>query len=260
MREVSGRGKPFEDVLRLVTATGGTTAASAVSGRDTRKMSVGPLPHVFTLGLAWDSARPSKEALEAVLERIDERIDVSRILAGVEGPKPVMLCGIVCYLAQHYIAIVRDPASSQWLHFDDSNVTVLGDSWVDVRFKCVSSRYQPALILYRQLAPNEMGPKEPDTPLPAGSSWATMATRCASSGGIATSASKPGVGVPLGGARATPAAVAAAKTAEAKAAEEAAAAKARRAPARARRARRHDRGGHPRGLCGGDRRARKGAH
>jgi hypothetical protein len=156
-------------------------------------VSVGPLPSVFTLGLAWDSPRPPREALDAVLERIDECIDVSKVLAGLDSPRPYTLCGIVCYYAAHYIAIVQQPISGQWLHFDDVNVSVVGATWVDVRHKCLSCRYLPALILYRQLAPGERG-SPGEQPPSAGSSWATMAVRCAAGGGISSSPATTKVG------------------------------------------------------------------
>jgi hypothetical protein len=190
LREVAGRSKPFDEVLRLVT---GGPVPLTPSAQERRKVSVGPLPSVFTLGLAWDSPRPPREALDAVLERIDECIDVSKVLAGLDSPRPYTLCGIVCYYAAHYIAIVQQPISGQWLHFDDVNVSVVGATWVDVRHKCLSCRYLPALILYRQLAPGERG-SPGEQPPSAGSSWATMAVRCAAGGGISSSPATTKVG------------------------------------------------------------------
>ena len=87
---------------------------------------------------------------------------------------------------------------------------------MDVKYKCTSCRYLPALIFYRQSTAGESAA----SPLPAesGSSWATMAVRCAAGGGI--SSSTPGVSkLPAAGAApiargAANRAVTAAKTAE----------------------------------------------
>ena len=223
LREVADRSKPFDEVLRLRLVAAGA-APLTPSATESRKISVGPLPPVFTFGLAWDSTQQSREALDAVLERIDETIDISKVLAGVDSPRPASLCGIVCYYAAHYIAMVHDPQMHSWLHFDDtSDVTLIGSSWVEVRSVCMSRRYLPALILYHKLAPDERG-----APLSAeaasGSSWATMAVRCAAGGGISASTAAAGkigiAGVPPlargGGASRSPGI--AAKTAEATAA------------------------------------------
>ena len=111
------------------------------------------------------------------------------MLAGVQAPAPYTLCGLVCYHALHYCAIVRDERRGRWLHCDDSSVTVLGADWHDVLHKCHSSKYQPSLVLYRRVANEAPRP----LPLPAasanvgGNTWANMAVRGAAKGGSSES-------------------------------------------------------------------------
>ena len=109
----------FDEVLRRATA----------GQHEGRASVLGALPRVFTLGLAWDTARPSKESLSAVLGAIDERIDLATVL-GVErgAPQLAEVVGLVCYHAAHYCAIVRDAASGAWRQFDDSAVLFLGET------------------------------------------------------------------------------------------------------------------------------------
>lgn len=116
--------------------------------------------------------------------QIVETIDLAKVLHGVESRTPASLCGVICYHASHYIAIVHDERSDSWLHCDDTAVSRVGPSWVDVRFKCRSCKYQPALVLYRQVDDDS---KLWSTPHPTSenpNSWANMAVRCAAGGGI----------------------------------------------------------------------------
>ena len=88
---------------------------------------------------------------------IDERVDLSRIVSGVDAGLPASLCAFVCYYASHYIAIVHVPHTGQWLHYDDASVSVIGESWSDVRLRCSHLNYLPALLLYRQPEPAATG-------------------------------------------------------------------------------------------------------
>jgi len=128
---------------------------------------------VFTLGLIWDSATPSREQITSTLAHLDTEIDLSKVLHGVaESPANATLCCLICFYSAHYCAIVHDDRSNTWLHFDDSSVSVVGSTWLDVRSKCLSSKYQPVLVLYRRVP--LCAPAEDDANA-HGASWANMA-------------------------------------------------------------------------------------
>jgi len=178
LRAIASPSIPLDEALRLVTT-------ESHQGIEVRKTSVGALPEVFTLGFSWDTAKPTKMQLDTLLEQLEETIDLAKVLHGVDAATPATLCGVICYHASHYVAIVYDERTGAWLHCDDTAVSSVGTSWVDVRFKCHSCKYQPALVLYRQVQDNER--LRSSTPLPAldnPNSWANMAVRCAAGGGI----------------------------------------------------------------------------
>lgn len=190
----SARGANFDDLLREITTDQPGGAHSAIEGR---------LPSFFTLGLAWPTAHPSKEELSTVIGCIDERINLTKVLGsdynnGDEAWAKAV--GLICYHASHYCAIVRDAAGS-WRQFDDSTVTHVGETWLDVRFKCHNAKYQPALVLFELMSAEMAFP-----PAAAGSetvgTWANMAVRCAVRGGISES-SRPANASLVGGARGT---------------------------------------------------------
>jgi len=186
---------PLDEALRLVTT-------ESHGGIEVQKTAVGALPEVFTLGFSWDTAKPTKLQLDSLLEQLVETIDLAKVLHGVAQPTPAALCGVICYHSSHYVAIVHDERSDTWLHCDDTSVSAVGTSWVDVRFKCHSCKYQPALVLYRQIYDTEKHRSSSSAPLPAldnPNSWANMAVRCAAGGGISaasTASTKAGTAAP----------------------------------------------------------------
>lgn len=59
------------------------------------------------------------------------------------------LCSMFCYYGRHYMAVALMPDGS-WSMFDDTTVTQIR-RWPDVINKCVSGRWQPAVLFYQKL-------------------------------------------------------------------------------------------------------------
>jgi len=61
------------------------------------------------------------------------------------------LCGLVCFYGCHYVAFMFSKSSSSWLFFNDESIGKVG-IWSQVVRKCISSKYQPTLLLYEQIS------------------------------------------------------------------------------------------------------------
>eukprot|EP01116_Phalansterium_solitarium_P004321 TRINITY_DN15304_c0_g1_i1.p1 TRINITY_DN15304_c0_g1~~TRINITY_DN15304_c0_g1_i1.p1 ORF type:complete len:367 (-),score=73.39 TRINITY_DN15304_c0_g1_i1:227-1327(-) len=83
------------------------------------------LPQVFTVGLVWATAEPTREEIVPVLTLVSEQIDLSYIFdipAECQSRSRYRLRGMVCYYGKHYDAYFYDDAKRVWWVFDDATV------------------------------------------------------------------------------------------------------------------------------------------
>jgi len=109
------------------------------------------LPEVFTIGIVWNTASPTMDYIEEIMDLIDKQIQVKDIFDSIVQAGAYTLRGMICYYGLHYNAYFRNPKTEEWLVFDDSRVTKVG-TWQDVTKKCCTGRWQPFILWYEQTA------------------------------------------------------------------------------------------------------------
>jgi hypothetical protein len=101
---------------------------------------------------AWrsvPSSTPTNKDNTPVIDVVDEKQSLSALQEQCKGPSYVFR-GMVCYYGKHYVSIFLDSVTSDeetYLLFDDHRVRPIG-SWEQAVKYCVSSLYQPVLLLY----------------------------------------------------------------------------------------------------------------
>ncbi|XP_064621877.1 uncharacterized protein LOC135484390 isoform X2 [Lineus longissimus] len=109
-------------------------------------------PDILSLGLIWDSDRPSFDQILDVAETIGTNIRLTDLFNFVKDGDArhtnYQLMGIVCYYGKHYSTFMWHTKSSAWIYFDDATVKVMGRNFQDVIDKCCKGRYQPLLLMY----------------------------------------------------------------------------------------------------------------
>jgi hypothetical protein len=103
-------------------------------------------PKVFTIGLAWDTACPSIQDIDSILDIIDEDVDIKQMFEGPIPNSKYKLKGMICYYGKHYDAYFRN--GSYWWVFDDATVKEVSRNWDDVRKRCCKGRFQPSILFY----------------------------------------------------------------------------------------------------------------
>ncbi|KAK3091678.1 hypothetical protein FSP39_021802 [Pinctada imbricata] len=101
-------------------------------------------PDVVSIGLVWDSDRPSGELINDVARSIGTSIHLQDVFHSVMNK----LSALVCYYGKHYSTFVYHTKLNVWIYFDDATVKEIGPRWEHVVEKCSRGRYQPLLLLY----------------------------------------------------------------------------------------------------------------
>ena len=75
-------------------------------------------------------------------------VDLGQVYLGLEEAEyEYSLHSMVCFYGAHYQAFVWSRKAQQWLLFDDSNVSKVGD-WQHVVGKCFLGRIQPSVLFF----------------------------------------------------------------------------------------------------------------
>ncbi|KAL6053374.1 protein deubiquitination [Balamuthia mandrillaris] len=107
-------------------------------------------PEVFTIGMVWETNKPSVEAIIETLCSIEQRIQLKDIFDSAPSPDAsYMLRGMVCYYGLHYLAFFFNVEKHRWIVFDDATVKEAGSSFDrDIVERCRRGHFQPALLFY----------------------------------------------------------------------------------------------------------------
>ncbi|KAG6457482.1 uncharacterized protein LOC115448197 isoform X2 [Manduca sexta] len=110
-------------------------------------------PEVVSIGMVWDSERPSAEHVSAVYAAIGTELHPTDAFhACVDQAWAARathhLVGLVTYYGKHYSTFFFHSKLRLWIYFDDANVKEIGPEWSLVVEKCRKGRFQPLLLLY----------------------------------------------------------------------------------------------------------------
>lgn len=110
-------------------------------------------PEIVSIGLVWDSERPTLEHIMEVFQTIGTVIHLTDIFHSVVDSKWAktamhQLVGVVTYYGKHYSTFFFHTKLRIWIYFDDATVREIGPSWDQVVEKCRRGHFQPLLLLY----------------------------------------------------------------------------------------------------------------
>ncbi|EEC10337.1 ubiquitin specific proteinase, putative, partial [Ixodes scapularis] len=109
-------------------------------------------PDIVSLGLVWDSERPSVDHIIDVLDTIGMTINMNEMFHTVVDRWAASvthhLVGIVTYYGKHYSTFFFHTKLCVWIYFDDATVREIGPHWQQVVDKCRRGHFQPLLLLY----------------------------------------------------------------------------------------------------------------
>ncbi|XP_011306393.1 uncharacterized protein ec isoform X2 [Fopius arisanus] len=110
-------------------------------------------PEIVSVGVVWDSERPSLEHIMDVFATIGTNLRLIDVFHSVVdsrwGTSTVHnLVGVVTYYGKHYSTFFFHTKLKVWIYFDDATVKEIGPRWEQVVEKCRRGRYQPLLLLY----------------------------------------------------------------------------------------------------------------
>ncbi|KAL0280888.1 UNVERIFIED_CONTAM: hypothetical protein PYX00_002052 [Menopon gallinae] len=113
-------------------------------------------PEIVSVGIVWDSERPTLEQIMAVFAAVGTTLRLGDVFHSVVDQRWALnsqhaLVGVVTYYGKHYSTFFFHTKLRLWIYFDDANVREVGPRWEQVVEKCRRGRYQPLLLLYAAL-------------------------------------------------------------------------------------------------------------
>ncbi|XP_057338732.1 uncharacterized protein DDB_G0283357 isoform X2 [Microplitis mediator] len=156
-------------------------------------------PEIVSVGVVWDSERPSLEHIMDVFATVGTCLRLSDVFHSVVdsrwGASTVHnLVGVVTYYGKHYSTFFFHTKLKVWIYFDDATVKEIGPRWEQVVEKCRRGRYQPLLLLYATPGGTpvntENAPKTV-TPFPNTKGWKTSPQKNNARRSVTPSPEKP---------------------------------------------------------------------
>lgn len=110
-------------------------------------------PEIVSVGVVWDSERPSLDHIMDVFATVGTTLHLSDVFHRVVDDRWAVttthnLVGVVTYYGKHYSTFFFHTKLRVWIYFDDATVREVGPRWEQVVEKCRRGRYQPLLLLY----------------------------------------------------------------------------------------------------------------
>ncbi|RWS26106.1 ubiquitin specific proteinase-like protein [Leptotrombidium deliense] len=118
-------------------------------------------PDIVSIGLVWDSDRPSLKHISDVFRVIGTSLRLQDVFDNqINAPKPglckpvsqkssiLQLAGLVTYYGKHFSTFFYHTKLEAWIYFDDAAVREIGPHWEQVIEKCIRGHFQPLLLLY----------------------------------------------------------------------------------------------------------------
>ncbi|XP_025083833.1 uncharacterized protein LOC112557623 isoform X6 [Pomacea canaliculata] len=143
----------FGLLLRKAASMGDVRDCPAMCGRQIQKQrTLLNVPDVVSVGLVWDSDRPSTEMTTEVASCLGTIIHLQDmfhcVMPDIRCLPRLQLVAVVCYYGKHYSTFVFHSKLRTWVYFDDATVREIGPQWENVVEKCSKGRFQPLLLLY----------------------------------------------------------------------------------------------------------------
>lgn len=151
---IQGKTRSFGQLLKDAKSDGEARKCSSNCGRfATIHRTLANMPEVISIGLIWDSERPSFEHIRGVVNALSTELQPQDLFDVVDDPicgfvEPFQLVGIICYYSHHYSTFFFHSKMKTWVSFDDAKIVEMGPSWRSVVDRCCQGHYQPLLLLY----------------------------------------------------------------------------------------------------------------
>ena len=110
-------------------------------------------PEIVSIGIVWDSERPSLDQIMGVFATVGTTLKLRDIFQSVVDDRWAQkthheLVGVVTYYGKHYSTFFFHTKLRVWIYFDDATVRDIGPNWEQVVEKCRLGHFQPLLLLY----------------------------------------------------------------------------------------------------------------
>lgn len=93
-------------------------------------------PEIVSVGIVWDSDRPSLEHIMSLLDTLRIHLRLSDVFHGSfdnqQNDNYHQLVGVVTYYGKHYSTFFFHTKLRVWVYFDDANVREVGPHWEQV--------------------------------------------------------------------------------------------------------------------------------
>ncbi|OQR81979.1 inactive ubiquitin carboxyl-terminal hydrolase 54-like [Thraustotheca clavata] len=156
------KANKFDKLLgRVVSAGGSARKCSNNRCRNTdllpSSLKLKQIPRIFSVSLGWPNAQPSSAYLRNIVNSIERKIDITSVFPNVisdglvapsVGGQEAVLMAMFCYFGHHYMAFIFKRATQEWLSFEDTVVTRVGNEWSDVQKVCLEKHFQPMMLFY----------------------------------------------------------------------------------------------------------------
>lgn len=101
-------------------------------------------PEIVSIGLVWNSERPTLEHIMEVFSTIGTTLRLSDVFNMVDKrwaeTSVHQLVGVVTYYGKHYSTFFFHTKLRIWIYFDDATVKEIGPRWDQVVEKCRKGR------------------------------------------------------------------------------------------------------------------------
>ncbi|XP_033106798.1 uncharacterized protein LOC117108762 isoform X2 [Anneissia japonica] len=143
----------FGELLHRANAVGDIRACPSNCGKKIQiQRIVTNSPEVVSIGLVWDTDRPSVDHIMDVIKCLGTTLLLKDIFSKVLDDKTRMtnfiLVGVVTYYGKHYSTFFYNTRFRMWIYFDDATVKTVGPNWRDVVERCRKGHYQPLLLIF----------------------------------------------------------------------------------------------------------------
>ncbi|KAL6953123.1 ubiquitinyl hydrolase [Sarracenia purpurea var. burkii] len=116
-------------------------------------------PEIVSVGIVWDSDRPSLEHIMSLLDTLRVHLRLSDVFHGTfdhtqDQNDYHQLVGVVTYYGKHYSTFFFHTKLRVWVYFDDANVREVGPHWEHRRAVTPNPEQSPGHVGQKPVLPN----------------------------------------------------------------------------------------------------------